>query len=89
MKQDDLAEATGLSNVYISNIENSRSVPSIETLMKICAALGRTPDYFLLGAYRDVDEKAVERIVERVRLCDRGKLRLVERFLEWVGEEEV
>lgn len=34
LTQDDVAEATGLSNNHISNIENNHSIPSIETLLK-------------------------------------------------------
>ena len=37
--QEQLAEMAELSIVYISHIENSRSIPSLETLMKLCAAL--------------------------------------------------
>ena len=45
-----LAERSDLSNNYLSNIENSHSIPSLETLMKICMALDVTPDQLLLGA---------------------------------------
>ena len=44
-----LAERSDLSNNYLSNIENSHSIPSLETLMKICMALDVTPDQLLLG----------------------------------------
>ncbi len=65
MNQDDLAEATGLSNVFISNIENNHSIPSIESLMKICMALDTTPDHILLGAYRNIDEQLLVGISEK------------------------
>lgn len=48
--QAQLAERSDLSNNYLSNIENNHSIPSLETLMKICLALEVTPDQLLLGA---------------------------------------
>lgn len=89
MSQDALAEGTGLSNVYISNIENNHSIPSIESLMKICAALDTTPDHFLLGAYRNIDDHLLLGINEKIKLCNQRKLRLVESFITWVIEENI
>jgi transcriptional regulator with XRE-family HTH domain len=47
--QARLSERADLSNNYLSNIENSRSIPSLETLVKLCGALGVTPNDILLG----------------------------------------
>ena len=47
--QAQLAERSDLSNNYLSNIENNHSIPSLETLMKICLALEVTPDQLLMG----------------------------------------
>ena len=47
LTQESLAEKTELSSNYISHIENSRSIPSLETLMKLCSALDITPDEVL------------------------------------------
>lgn len=49
LTQEELAEKTDLSTNYISHIENSRSIPSLETLMKLCAAMDVTPNELLLG----------------------------------------
>ena len=66
LTQERLAEFTGLSNNHISNIENNYSIPSIETLMKLCEALNTTPDFLLLGTVKkdhemvkDIDRKSV------------------------------
>ena len=53
--QEKLGEKTDLSNNYISNIENNYSIPSLETLMKICIALEVTPNDLLMGS--SVQEK--------------------------------
>ena len=89
LTQDDIAEATGLSNNYISNIENSHSIPSIETLLKICAVTETTPDYFLLGTYRHIDEDLVSAINQKIKLTNEGKLKLIDHFITWVIDEPI
>ena len=49
LTQSKLAEEAEISNNYISNIENSHSIPSLETLVKICVALEVTPNDLLIG----------------------------------------
>ncbi len=87
LTQDDVAEATGLSNNHISNIENNHSIPSIETLMKVCSALDATPDYFLLGALRRTDD--AYGIKEKIKLCDDKRLKLIDSFITWVIDENI
>jgi transcriptional regulator with XRE-family HTH domain len=91
MTQDDVAEATGLSNNHISNIENSHSIPSIDTLIRICEAIDTTPNYLLLGiaAHTDAEDDLRHQISQRLKLCDQEKLRLIERFISWIIDEEV
>jgi transcriptional regulator with XRE-family HTH domain len=89
LTQDDLAEATGLSNNFISNIENNHSVPSIESLMKICSALNTTPDYLLLGILKSGDERLTTDIHERMKLCNNKKLNLILNFITWIVDEQI
>lgn len=89
LTQDDVAEATGLSNNHISNIENNHSIPSIETLMKICQALDITPDYFLLGIVRHANDNLLTQINQKIKLCDEKKLELVDHFITWVVDEKL
>lgn len=89
LTQDDVAEATGLSNNYISNIENSHSIPSIETLMKVCETLDTTPDYFLLGSLRHTGEDLIPEINEKMKLCNKRKLKLIDHFITWVIDEQL
>ena len=46
---EELAELADLSSVYISYIENAKRKPSLESLIKICNALGITLDELLYG----------------------------------------
>ncbi|MHB8124866.1 MAG: helix-turn-helix domain-containing protein [Desulfitobacteriaceae bacterium] len=87
LTQDDVAAATGLSNNHISNIENNHSIPSIETLIKICETLDATPDYFLLGSLRKASEDLVSEINEKMKLCNKQKLKLIDHFITWVIDE--
>lgn len=88
--QDDVAEVTGLSNHFISNIENGHSIPSIETLIKICDALDATPDYFLLGAFKNIDDESLlSGISEKIKLCNKQKIKLVDRFVTWLIDENM
>ena len=59
LTQESLAEKTELSSNYISHIENSRSIPSLETLMKLCSALDITPDEVLLGTKQDMENYTI------------------------------
>ena len=43
MTIDDLAAATGLSRAYISQVENSKAAPSLQTIRRICRALDVSP----------------------------------------------
>ena len=91
LTQEDVAEATGLSNNYISNIENNHSIPSIDTLLKICEAIDTTPNYLLLGisSHSDTEEDLRNKINEKLKLCSQKKLRLIERFVSWVIDEDI
>lgn len=89
LTQDNVAEATGLSNNHISNIENNRSIPSIETMLKICEALDITPDYFLLGIVRHTNDNLLSQINQKIKLCDTKKLELVDHFITWLVDEKI
>lgn len=45
--QEQLAERSGLSAHYIGNLEQGVRTPSSIALMRLCHALGTTPDYLL------------------------------------------
>ena len=40
MTQEQLAHAAGIDRTYISMLENDKGSPTIETLFKLCKALG-------------------------------------------------
>ena len=87
MTQEQLAEKAELSNIYISHIENSRSIPSLETLMKICSALDTTPDELLLGTKQDMENYLQSDIQKKLLLCTPKERRMVSRFVDLLLEE--
>lgn len=74
-KQNELAEMAGLSNNYLSNIENGHSIPSLATFAEICIQLETTPDTFLLGTIRTDD--VPQNIIDNLKLCNNESLELI------------
>lgn len=87
MTQEQLAEKTELSNNYISHIENSRSIPSLETVMKLCAALEITPNELLLGTSQNMTDYLQTEVQQKLMLCTPSERRLVDRFIDLLLEE--
>ena len=59
IKQIDLASTAGISNSYLSDIENSRTEPSLKTLMKIARALNvEDMNIFLANGYVKTEHTA-------------------------------
>lgn len=47
MTQAQLAEMTGISTAFVGHIERGTRVLSVETLFRICKALGVSADYLM------------------------------------------
>ncbi len=74
-KQCTVAEKAGISNNYLSNIENGKSIPSLETFADICIALSTTPDYLLIGTIKTTS--VPQNIIENIQLCDNDSLSVI------------
>lgn len=48
LSQAELASRAGLSTEFVSRVERGATLPSLPTLMRVCAVLGCTPDDLLL-----------------------------------------
>lgn len=61
IKQIELAKNAGISNTYLSDIENGRTIPSIKTLTKITKALGLNIDWniFLNDNYVKIEHTSI------------------------------
>lgn len=79
--QEKLAEMTNLANNYISNIENNRSIPSLETLVKLCDALEVTPNDILLGVSVNSNQYMHDELQNKINQCTPKEKRLIEGFI--------
>jgi transcriptional regulator with XRE-family HTH domain len=85
LSQGDIEERTGLLRCYISRVENGHTVPSIETLEKLCCAL-QVPMYQLF--YTEGAEPRQNRHQNGVRdwTSYRKQGRMFSRFVDAVSK---
>ena len=81
LTQEKLAELTDLANNYISNIENGRSIPSLETLVKLCNALEITPNELLLGTAKTSKTYLTSELYDKINNCTPKEKRLIDGFI--------
>lgn len=88
MTQAELAEKADLSATYTGNVERGARC-SIETLMKLCAALDVTPDYLLLGIDKEYGSESPEDIKDAILRCDPTKRKLIRSFIQWYADQNI
>ena len=81
LTQERLAEMTDLANNYISNIETGRSIPSLETFIKLCEALEILPNDLLLGTVQTAEDYRTQEVLEGYEQCTPYERRLVQKFV--------
>ena len=87
LTQAQLAEKANLTNNYISNIETQHSIPSLETLVKICNALEITPNDLLMGTVQTSSEYLLQESFEKFSQCTPKERRLINKFIAAFLEE--
>ena len=87
LTQAGLAEKTDLTNNHISNIENSHSIPSLETLVKICEALKITPNDLLLGTMTASSIYMNDELSGNLAQCSAKEKRLTNGFIQLLMSE--
>ena len=88
LTQSALAEKAEISNNYVSNIENNHSIPSLETLMKICAALDVTPNDLLLGVSTQSAAYSNNDIAHLLTQCSPKEKRYIKGFIKVLLSEK-
>ena len=88
LTQADLAERANMSTTYTGNVERGAKC-SIETLMKLCAALEITPDYLLVGVDKEFHNDAFDEIKELIQQCDKRKKKLIIEFIKWYANQNL
>lgn len=87
LTQAQLAEEADLSNNYISNIERGTSIPSLETFVMLCNALDVTADMMLTDSVYRSSEYLKESIAVKLVRCSKKNMRIIERFIDLLLEE--
>jgi len=88
LKQVEVCERAGINDKYLSCIERSTSIPSLEMIVRLAIALETTPDEFLVGSVRHKDEEWMD-IAELLRHMDKKRLRLAKGLLLWLIEQDI
>lgn len=88
-RQNYVEEKADLSYKYLSSIETGRSIPSLETLIKLCQVLDVTPDYLLLGAVQRPEAKSEDEIFREFQLLSPREQELVLHFISWIKEQDL
>lgn len=88
LKQSEVEEKADLSQKYLSNIERSISIPSIEVIMRLAIALDTTPDEFLVGTLQNNDDEW-KNVSEQLRNMTPKQLSLASSFLTWLSEQNL
>ena len=86
LKQSEVEERAEIGYKYLSSIERGLSIPSIEVVMRLAAALDTTPDTFLVGSARQ-ETARWESVAQYLRLLDEKQLDTAESFLAWLSEQ--
>ena len=77
MTQASLAEKAEITNNFLSHIERSYSIPSLETLVRICDALGVTPDAVLLGTATEQSAYLADEFTGKFQACTPAQKRFI------------
>lgn len=87
LTQEKLAEMTDLANNYISNIETGRSIPSLETIIKLCESLDVTPDEMLVGTSVRQENYIADATYEKLKKLDPRDRRIVDGVIDVLEKE--
>ena len=82
LTQAQLAEKSELTTKYISKIETSNSIPSIQSVMKLCAALELTPNYLLFEMENDIEQQGYTETAHKLKLCSPSQIRQISGFID-------
>ena len=89
LKQSEVCELCNLSDKYLSVIECSKSIPSLEVLMKICIALDTTPDHLLIGSLMPSQSGLEYSITHKLSSLSKEQLTLVSSFIDWLSDKNI
>lgn len=89
LKQTEVCELCSINEKYLSNIERAKSIPSIDTVLRICEALDTTPDAILLGSNKTLEQSLQEEIFSQIKGLTSSQLSLLNNFLQWLKSQKL
>ena len=84
LTQAQVEEAADIGDKYLSVIERSKSIPSLEVIMRLALAL----DEFLVGAAQYENDEW-KNVAELLRPMDEKHLALAKSLLTWLSEQDL
>lgn len=88
LRQVQVCELAGINDKYLSCIERSTSIPSLEVIVRLALALETTPDEFLVGSVKHESEGWLD-VAELLRPMDEKNLRLAKSLLMWLIDQKL
>ena len=82
LTQFEVCEKCGISDKYLSNIERTRSIPSLDVIIRICEVLETTPDYILLGTNKSETNDVLIQTKSLLNLLSENQLLLLNDFIK-------
>ncbi len=86
LTQFEVCERCGISDRYLSNIERTRSIPSLDVILRICEVLETTPDYILLGTNKTKSNDVLSQTKGLLNLLNEKQLLLLNDFIKLLVE---
>ncbi|MCR4432401.1 MAG: helix-turn-helix domain-containing protein [Tepidanaerobacteraceae bacterium] len=87
MLSGELASKAGISNVYLSYIENGTKTPTIDTLKKICSAMGIS----LVEIFKEDDNefnKEYHELLENAKGLSPKQLKILNQIIKLIKDDE-
>ena len=82
MKQEHVAEKSGLSPTHISNIENNHTKVSLNVLLAIANSLDTSIDFLLSEQYENISLALDNEILRVLKDCDTAKKEKILKIIE-------
>ncbi|SFR12360.1 helix-turn-helix domain-containing protein [Desulfoscipio geothermicus] len=88
VKSYELAQAVGVSKVYMSKLERNAKKPSIETIERICSTLGITLGEFFADDIQEVSPE-IKQIINKAQKLTPRQLKILNDVLdEWIDNKK-
>lgn len=85
LTQERLAEAAGISTVYLAEIENKGTIPSFAVLSSICKIVNLSLDDIIFHT----DSDSARKITRRLSQCNEKQLYVISSIIEAMLQAEL